>query len=155
VARGSRLFPEVEAWEIARQRDPDRPGWPMAAVIKATVLLACLAMLPGGARAASLEPWTAGPMPPFELSALGGGRMTLASHRGNITLVHFFTTWCEPCRHERPALDRFAARHKPQGLRVLAIDVGEVDVDWDDPIVGQLLDHISPTRPASHSRSEP
>ncbi len=146
-------------------------------------------------------------MPPFELSALGGGRMTLASHRGNITLVHFFATWCEPCRHELPALDRFAARHKPQGLRVLAIDVGEVDVavrrflapqpvtipvlldtgravtkawdisvlpttfmldetltpgrvaigdvDWDDPIVGQLLDHISPTRPASHSRSEP
>ncbi len=48
-------------------------------------------------------------MPPFELNSLGGGRKTLASHRGHITLVHFFATWCEA-----------------QDLRVLAIDVGEV-----------------------------
>jgi thiol-disulfide isomerase/thioredoxin len=164
-------------------------------------------MLPGGTRAACLEPWTAGPMPPFEPDALGGGRKTLASHRGHITLVHFFATWCEPCRQELPALDRFTVRHKAQGLRVLAIDVGEVgpavqrflaprpvsipvlldtdravtkaweistlpttfmldealtpgrvaigDVDWDAPMVDQLLGKISLTRPATHSRSEP
>ena len=29
------------------------------------------------------------------------------------------------------------------------------DVDWDAPMVDQLLDKISPTRPATHSGSEP
>jgi thiol-disulfide isomerase/thioredoxin len=146
-------------------------------------------------------------MPQFALDAQDGGRITLASHHGTITLVHFFATWCEPCRRELPALYRFAARHKPRGLSVLAIDVGEVeaavrrflsprpvailvlldtdravtkawdisilpttfmldetltpgrvaagDVDWDDPAVVQLLDHISPTRPATQSGSAP
>jgi thiol-disulfide isomerase/thioredoxin len=66
-------------------------------------------------------------MPQFALDAQDCGRITLASHRGTVTLVHFFATWYEPCRRELPALDRFAARHKTQGLRVLAIDVGEVE----------------------------
>jgi thiol-disulfide isomerase/thioredoxin len=112
----------------------------MTVVIKATALAAGLAMLSGGTRAASLEPWTAGPMPPFELDALGGGRKTLASHRGHITLVHFFATWCEPCRQVLPALDRFTVRHKAQGLRVLAIDVGEV---------GPAVKHFLAPRPVS------
>lgn len=122
----------IRAVETASRFGPDRPGWFMAVALKATALLAGLALLPWlpcpEARAASLEPWTAGPMPPFELNTLGGGRIALDSQRGNITLVHFFATWCEPCRQELPALDRFAARHKPQGLRVLAIDVGEVEL---------------------------
>ncbi len=203
------MIPKDEVWKTARGRGSDRPGWPKTAVIMATALLAGLAMLPGGTRAASLEPWTAGPspMPPFELDALGGGRKALAGHRGHITLVHFFATWCEPCRQELPALNRFAARHKLHDLRVLVIDVGEVelaverflaprsvsipvlldtdravtkawaisilpttfmldetltpgrvaigDVDWDAPMVDQLLDKISLTRPATHSGSEP
>ena len=101
---------------------------PIAILIKTAALFAGLAVFPGHMTfAASLEPWTGGPLPPIELDALGGGRVSLANHRGPITLVHFFATWREPCRQELPALDRFAARHRPQGLRVFAIDVGEVE----------------------------
>jgi thiol-disulfide isomerase/thioredoxin len=40
--------------------------------------------------------------------------------------VHFFATWCEPCREELPALNRFAARANGT-VKVLAISVAEID----------------------------
>jgi thiol-disulfide isomerase/thioredoxin len=40
--------------------------------------------------------------------------------------VHFFATWCEPCREELPALNRFLARSGPN-VSVVAISVAEVD----------------------------
>lgn len=43
-------------------------------------------------------------------------------------VVHFFATWCEPCRDELPALNRLVARSDPAKLRVVTISVAEVDV---------------------------
>ena len=41
-------------------------------------------------------------------------------------LVHFFATWCEPCREELPALNRLAARAGGD-VTVLAIAVADAD----------------------------
>jgi thiol-disulfide isomerase/thioredoxin len=41
-------------------------------------------------------------------------------------LVHFFATWCEPCREELPALNRLAAR-AGGNVTVLAIAVADAD----------------------------
>ena len=43
-------------------------------------------------------------------------------------VVHFFATWCEPCREELPALDRLAARGRERNVTVVAIAVAEVPV---------------------------
>jgi thiol-disulfide isomerase/thioredoxin len=34
---------------------------------------------------------------------------TLADYRGRWVLLNFWATWCAPCRHEMPALDRLQA----------------------------------------------
>jgi len=73
-----------------------------------------------------LQPWTAGPQPRFTLPNTSGTDVSLNSRRGQIVLVHFFATWCEPCREELPALNRFAARANGT-VKVLAISVAEID----------------------------
>ena len=78
------------------------------------------------ADAAELEPWAKGAQSPFILPAVEGADVALAAPHDGIVLVHFFATWCEPCREELPALARFANRGG-SSVKVLAISVAEVD----------------------------
>lgn len=89
---------------------------------------------PAAAEDAARAPVEAGPFtavegeplaPPVNLPALDGTRVALGEGAG-VSVVHFFATWCAPCRDELPALARFAVR-TPQ-VRVLMVDVGEVAV---------------------------
>lgn len=66
--------------------------------------------------------------PPFSLTDLSGNAVDLSEHRGRPVIVHFFATWCEPCREELPALQRLEERSQAQPLAVLAISVGEVEL---------------------------
>ena len=76
---------------------------------------------------AELQRWTEGPQPPFILPSTSGADVALDSARSQVVLVHFFATWCEPCREELPALDRLAARANGT-VKVLAISVADVDL---------------------------
>lgn len=76
--------------------------------------------------APALQPAAGAPPSLFELPTLDGATQALEDARGRVVVVHVFATWCEPCREELPALSRFALRHRDT-VRVLAVDVGEVD----------------------------
>jgi thiol-disulfide isomerase/thioredoxin len=66
--------------------------------------------------------------PALPREPLAGPPATLATLRaaahGRATLVVFWASWCEPCRHEAPAVERFARSSAGRG-RV-------VGVDWSD-----------------------
>ena len=96
---------------------------------RALLIIAIIFLLVPTARAADTElaPWSGGALPAFTLDNLDGGRTTLAQLRGRVILVHFFATWCEPCRAELDALQRLTARTSGRPFSVLAVDVGEVD----------------------------
>lgn len=114
-------------------RDVRCPG--VFSIVLSVVGAASLAVaLAAGVAAASariaetrLVPWTTEAPPAFVLDDLSGNRIALDDAPGRVVLVHFFATWCEPCRAELGALRDFAARHEAHVLTVLAIDVGEVD----------------------------
>ncbi len=78
------------------------------------------------AGAAELQRWSAGAQPVFSLPNTTGANIALEAARGHVVLVHFFATWCEPCREELPALDRLAAR-ADGNVKVLAIAVADAD----------------------------
>jgi peroxiredoxin len=90
-----------------------------------TVLLFGLSPL-SAVRAAELMPVGDATKPDFSLHDLDGKTVPLTAFKGRTVLVHFFATWCEPCREELPALNRFLKRSGPDAS-VVAISVAEVD----------------------------
>lgn len=44
---------------------------------------------------------------------------------GEVTIVHYWATWCAPCRIEMPVLDTFYRKHHAQGLAMLAISIDQ------------------------------
>jgi thiol-disulfide isomerase/thioredoxin len=57
------------------------------------------------------------------LATLDGRTLTLAELRGEVVVVNFWASWCAPCRHELPALDRLHADLARRGGRVLAVSI--------------------------------
>ncbi|RMH36777.1 MAG: TlpA family protein disulfide reductase [Nitrospirae bacterium] len=79
-------------------------------------------------------PVVGSPAPDFELRDLEGKVHRLSDYRGNVVLLNFWATWCEPCRKEMPAMQAAYERLKDRGFVVLAINELE-DVE-------QVREHI-------------
>ena len=65
-----------------------------------------------------------GPAPPFTLNDLEGRQVNLTDYRGNVVLLNFWATWCEPCKKEMPEMQAAYDQYKDQGFVVLAINFG-------------------------------
>lgn len=72
--------------------------------------------------------------PDFELDRLAGaGKGSLADYRGQVVVLNFWASWCDPCRNESPLLNRWH-RKLAAGNRgtVLGVDVLDVSDDARD-----------------------
>ena len=80
-----------------------------------------------GAAARELKAWNGGATPPLALKDLAGREHRLDGYAGQVVVVNFWATWCEPCRDEMPSMQRL--REKMAGLpfAILAVNLGEGD----------------------------
>jgi len=64
-------------------------------------------------------------LPDLALPQLGGGEWRLADHRGQVVLINYWATWCEPCREELPGLAQVARDSASNGLAVVGVSLDE------------------------------
>lgn len=65
--------------------------------------------------------------PGFTLADMDGESHALADYRGKVILLNFWATWCPPCRHEMPAMEKLYQRFRDRGFVVLAVN------QWEEP----------------------
>ena len=75
--------------------------------------------------------------PDFTLPDLDGKPHKLSDYRGKVVLVNFWASWCPPCRHEMPSMERLYLKLKGKPFQVLACDQQE-DFDTVFAFTGQL-----------------
>jgi thiol-disulfide isomerase/thioredoxin len=50
---------------------------------------------------------------------------TLNKNKGNVVVINFWATWCEPCREEFPALVRLYRKYRRKGMHLIFLSVEE------------------------------
>jgi cytochrome c biogenesis protein CcmG, thiol:disulfide interchange protein DsbE len=73
------------------------------------------------------------PAPDVDLPRLaGGGNGSLDDYKGQVVVLNFWASWCEPCRAESPLLQRWHKRLEQRNATVLGVDVQDVSGDARD-----------------------
>jgi thiol-disulfide isomerase/thioredoxin len=104
-------------------------------------------------------PRTAYPMPPTETKAaaesnrtphgwtlLDNSHQKLANYTGQVVVLDFYATWCQPCREEVPHLVQLQKQYEARGLRVIGLNVG--GADDRDKVPGFVKEFGIPTNSA-------
>jgi cytochrome c biogenesis protein CcmG/thiol:disulfide interchange protein DsbE len=59
--------------------------------------------------------------PKLRGTELGGGTFSLKNERGEIVIVNFWASWCEPCIHEAPELSTYAWSVRNDGVVMVGV----------------------------------
>jgi thiol-disulfide isomerase/thioredoxin len=59
-----------------------------------------------------------------------GAEGTLADVRGRYVVVHFWASWCRPCKQQLPALQKLHERFAPRGLATLSLSLDDDPAAW-------------------------
>lgn len=99
----------------------------------------------------AFEPMSPRPAPELAFERSDGVSSSLAALRGKLVLVHFWGTWCEPCREELPSLVTTSSEYAERGVSLLAVAIED---DWDAIrrfLSGAVTDSfVRPSEPAIH-----
>jgi thiol-disulfide isomerase/thioredoxin len=75
------------------------------AILASLLLLLLLQATPGAAETYD-----------YQLNDLDGNLHRVSDHRGKWIVINFWASWCPPCLHEMPELERFYQAHKSSAV---------------------------------------
>ena len=67
------------------------------------------------------------PAPALKLANLDGEDYDLANSRGHWIFVHFWASWCGPCRREMPSIEKMTDILADSGIEFLLVNTSETD----------------------------
>jgi cytochrome c biogenesis protein CcmG, thiol:disulfide interchange protein DsbE len=65
------------------------------------------------------------PAPRFVRTSLDGRPFDLAALKGQVILLTFWATWCEPCQEEMPRFIDWQTSLGPHGLQIVAVSMDD------------------------------
>lgn len=77
------------------------------------------------------------PVPALSLPTLEGGELNFADYQGQVVLVNFWGTWCEPCKRETPELQAAYEQLRGEGFVIIGVNVTD-----DELTLGNTEDDI-------------
>ena len=69
------------------------------------------------------------PAPALRLANMDGKVYDLRDLRGHWVMVHFWASWCGPCRREMPTIQAMKEKLVPKYIRLLVVNTAETDDD--------------------------
>ena len=107
------------------------------------VLLITLQLVTIKGLAGPLEPpkgirhYEVGAAPSFSVTDMDGEPFELASTRGQWVFLHFWASWCGPCRKEMPSIQNLGEAFDEPGLQIVLINTAE-DEDTIFSFLGEI-----------------
>lgn len=90
-------------------------------MMRISTLFTAFAFVLLASTAAFAQDETRQPAPDFELDSLDGDSVALSDFAGDVVVVNFWATWCQPCLQEMPFFNQFQDTYGEDGLHILAI----------------------------------
>lgn len=88
---------------------------------------------------AGLLKLTPKPAPLFNLQDIDSEKYKLQQDKGSVIFIHFWASWCVPCRKEMPAIQRMWNQLQKEGLKIALINTAE-----DEDTVFRFLSTYAP-----------
>ena len=56
-------------------------------------------------------------------------KININEYKGNLLILNFWATWCEPCKEEMPSLDNLQANPELNKIKIFAINIGKENLN--------------------------
>ncbi len=113
--------------ERSAPSSPSRGKTWLAPVVVIVAVAVTLAMAFAGLGPGEAGPTVGQPAPAFRLDLYGGGTVASEALRGQVVVLHFWGSWCGPCREEAPTVKRLWEDYAPRGVQFVGVSYKDVE----------------------------